>query len=335
MKKNIFRIAALLMAGSLLVLACKKTDTPSNNGNNNNQEQNNGENNGENNGNNQEENKVEPVAIKLDASFSDWDAITEEVAKKNEYVAMYKSSDADDPIQVLKISSDQDKVYFFIEFNSDGLPQNASCSEWGDSMNGTPELGYKTPDAAHPDDDTFRETVFLFIDPDGDDKTGFYTFEGEDGNPTIGDMGCEMGVCWFAFFNYETKKVSMAWNQNNVGPTKLCKAESGEVIGDPFGTYDYTGTFFLSWPDSGEEAAWPLWGWLNFDDSGNGDNIAPSKDNWFPGVAEGTVAKLEFAVEKKDITNLKDEDEEYCIGITVQWGSVEQHVGPLRATYAQ
>lgn len=333
MKKNIFRIAALLMAASLLVIACKKNAAENNGGNNNNQEQNNGNENG--NENEQKEESAKPVPIKLDGAFADWDAITEEVAKKNEFVAMGKGTDADDPIQVMKITSDQDKVYFYIEFNSEGLPQNASCSEWGDSWNGTPELGYKTPDAAHPDDDTFRETVYLFIDPDGDDKTGFYPFEGDDGEPTIKDLGCEMGVCWFAFFNYETKKVSMAWNQNNVGPYMLCNEDGGAAVGDPYGTYDYTGTFFLSWPDSGEGAAWPLWGWLNYDDTGRGDNIAPSKDNWFPGVAEGTVAKLEFAVEKKDITNLKDEDEEFSCGVTVKWGSVEQNFGPLRISYAQ
>ena len=317
--KKIFRLVALVMAGSLLFIACGKDDPKKPVGPNG----------GE--GGEGGKDKVEAPAIVLDGAFADWDAITEDVAKNNEYAAFYKSDDVDDPIQVMKITGDADNIYFYVEWNSAALPQNASCSEWGDSWNGTPEAGYKTP--SNPDDDTFRETVYLFIDPDGNDRTGFYTFDDGEGEPTIPGLGCEMGVCWFAFFNYETKKVSMAWNQNNIGPYMLCNEESGAAVGDPYGVYDYNGTFFLTWPDAGADAAWPLWGWLNYDGTGRGDNIAPSKTNWFPAEAVGTVAKLEFAVEKKDITNLPDEAEEIAVGIEVKWGSYDQPVGPLRISY--
>lgn len=321
MKKNIFRFVAIVMAGACLCIACGEKDGPQKpvgpNGD----------------GGDGGKTEANAPAITLDAQFADWDAVTAEVAKDNEYAAVYTSEDVDDPIQVMKITNDADNVYFYIEWNSAGLPQNASCSEWGDSWNGTPELGYKTPDADHPDDDTFRETVFLFLDPDGNDRTGFYTFDNGEGEPDIPGLGCEMGVCWFAFYNYETKKVSMAWNQNNVGPNQLCEAADGAIVGDPYGVYDYNGTFFLSWPDDGADAAWPLWGWLNYDGTGRGDNIAPGQTNWFPAEAVGTVAKLEFAVEKKEIVNLPDDAEELAVGIIVRWGSVDQCVGPLRISY--
>ena len=322
--KKIFRLAALVMAGSLLFMACGKDDPkkpvgPNGDGGD---------------GGNKEANAP---AITHDGQFADWDAVTAEVAKDNDYAAVYTSTDADDPIQVMKITNDADNVYFYIEWNTAGLPQNASCSEWGDSWNGTPELGYTNPDAAHPDDDTFRETVFLFIDPDGNDRTGFYTFNDGEDEPTIPGLGCEMGVCWFAFYNYETKKVSMAWNQNNIGPymtgTVEYNADGERTNYITNGVYDYNGTFFLDWPDEGENAALPLWGWLNDANDGAGDNIAPSKTNWFPAEAVGTVAKLEFAVEKKDITKLPDDAEELAVGIEVKWGTIDQPVGPLRISY--
>lgn len=325
--KKLFRLVALVMAGSLILVACNKdNDNKGGKGGKDDKDK--------------TEHKGSAPKITLDGQFADWDAITEANVKDNDFTAFYKSSDADDPIQVMKLTGDENNVYFYIEWNAAGLPQNASCSEWGDSWNGTPEAGYKTPDANHPDDDTFRETVFLFIDPDGNDRTGFYTFEGDtEGEPAIPGLGCEMGVCWFAFYNYETKKVSMAWNQNNVGPWMtgtVTYNEDGERIAyNETGKYDYNGTFFLSWPDSGDDAALPLWGWLNDANDGAGDNIAPRKDNWFPAAAEGTKAKLEFAVEKRDITNLPDDAEEIAVGITVKWGSVEQNVGPLTVSYVE
>lgn len=321
--KKLFRLVALVMAGSLIFVACGKDN-----------ENKGGKDNKDNKGNTEQ--KGSAPEITLDGAFADWDAITEANVKDNDFTDFAKSTDADDPIQVMKMTCDEDNIYFYIEWNTAGLPQNASCSEWGDSWNGTPEGGYSTPDANHPDDDTFRETVFFYIDPDGNDRTGFYTFEGDtEGEPAIPGLGCEMGVCWFAFYNYETKKVCMAWNQNNVGPYMLCLSESGAAVGDPYGVYDYNGTFFLSWPDSGQDAAWPLWGWLNYDGTGRGDNLAPRKDNWFPAAADGTKAKLEFAVEKRDITNLPDDAEEIAVGIQVKWGSVEQCVGPLRISYVE
>ena len=322
MKKNIFRFVTLVMAGALLFASCDQKDDPK-----------------KDRPQERDDKTGTLVPITLDGQFEDWDAITVENAKDNLFADIATSSVADDPIQVMKITADKDKIYFYIQWNSEGLPQNASCSEWGDSEHGTPEKGYEKPDADHPDDDSFRETVYLFIDPDGNDRTGFYTSEGDDeGEPAIPGLGCEMGVCWFAFYNYESKKVSMAWNQNNVGPWMTGteeRDEDGKFIGfNETGPFDYNGKIFMKdWPDSGENAALPLWGWLNYDDTGRGDNIAPSKANWFPAEAEGTVAKLEFAVEKKDITNLPADAEEFGCGIIVSWGAVEQCVGPLRLTY--
>ena len=246
---------------------------------------------------------------------------------------MFKGG-ADDAIQMVKMTSDADNLYFYVEFSVDCLPQNETCTEWGNSWDGTPELGYG--DGAKEGDDKFREVFRIYLDPDGDDKTGFYTQEGDvEGEPAISDLGCEMCGEWFCFFKPSTKLLSMAWNQTCIGPDQLCTASGGAIQGDPYGTYDYSGTIYQSWPDDGENAAWPLWGWQNYDGSGRGDNIFPNKTNWKPAAASGTVAKVEFALEKKDITNLKDEDEELACGFIYMWGGNDQYVGPLRIQYSE
>lgn len=335
MKKNLFRFVALLMAGSLLVFACNKPSQ--NSGKNNGQENNGGDNSGNNGGNNGEESDAKPLPIKLDGSFSDWDAITEDVAKNNEYVDFYKG-EAEDPIQVFKVASDADNVYFYIEYLADLLPQNEVCSTWGDSYNGTPELGYKAENCGE-NDDAFREVMHLFIDPDGNDRTGFYTFQSEEeGNedPAIPDLGCEMCAQFFMFFKPSTGLASVAWEQTLVGPDHMGKHDgTGLPVGDPTGPYDYNGTFCQSWPDANDEAAIPVWGWQNPDNSGKGDNDCPRPENWKPAKAENGIAKVEFSLAKGDITNLKDEDEEFACGIIFNWGGSYQATSALRITYAE
>lgn len=332
MKKNIFRIAAMVMAGSLLLLACNKNTAANGGGNKQNQNENGGENGNGGGG----EDAAKPLPIVLDGQFADWDAITEEVAKKNEYVDM-KKGEADDPIQVFKIASDADNVYFYIEYLADLLPQNEGCSTWGDSYNGTPELGYKNP--VNEGDETFREVMHLFIDPDGSDKTGFYTFQSqEEGNedPAIPDLGCEMCAQFFMFLKPSTGLPSVAWEQTLIGPTVLGAHDgTGLPVGDPTGPYDYNGTFCQSWPDAKEEAAIPVWGWQNPDNSGKGDNDCPRPENWKPAAAANGIAKVEFSLEKGSIVNLKDEDEEFACGIIFDWGGSYQAIGTLRISYAQ
>ena len=321
--KKIFRFATLLMIGSFVLAACNKpSDDPNKPDDPNNPDP--------------EEQTVSPFKIALDGAFADWDAITEDEAKKSDF-ADVKKGGSDDPIQVMKITSDADNVYFYMEFKHEYLPNNDLCSEWGNSWDGTPELGYKADDGVN---DAFREVIHLFIDPDGNDKTGFLTLAGDvEGEPAIPDLGCEMCSDWFFFYKPSTKKVCMAWNQTNIGPYM-----TGSVVYDAdgkrtdyivTGQYDYTGTLYQSWPDSGDDAALPLWGWQNDAADGKGDNIAPGKDFWKPAVAEGAIAKLEFAIEKKELVNLKDEDEEFACGIMYTWGGYDQNIGPLRITYSE
>ena len=229
MKKSIFRVAALLMAGSLLALSCNKTDDPGNKpggDDNTNTEQPGGD------------DGVKPMEINLDGSFADWDAITEDVADKNEYVDMKKGG-SDDPIQVFKIANDADFVYFYIEYLADHLPQNDAYGTWGNSYDEDAfdaELG--------PDDQPFREVMHLFIDPDANESTGFYTFADEDGeDPAIPGLGCEMCAQFFMFFKPSTGLASVAWEQTIVGPTKTGKVgDDDQVDGNYTGDYNYNGT---------------------------------------------------------------------------------------------
>ncbi|MBR4809545.1 MAG: hypothetical protein IK031_04625 [Bacteroidales bacterium] len=315
--KKIFRFAAVLFLGALVAVACEDKPTPDDPKDNPDDPKDN------------PEVTVSPYKIALDASFSDWDAIT----KKDDFADVYKGA-SDDPIQTFKITSDADNIYFYIEFLADALPQNDICSEWGDSYNGTPELGYKATDGIN---DAFREVVHLFIDPDGNDRTGFYTFESEEeeGEPAIKDLGCEMCAQFFMFFKPSTKLVSVAWEQTLVGPNKMGKHDgTGLPVGDPTGDYDYNGTFCQSWPDAADEAAIPVWGWQNPDNSGKGDNDCPRKENWKPAPAQNGIAKVEFSLEKKDMTNLKDEDEELACGIIFDWGGSYQATSALRISYS-
>ena len=325
MKKSIFRVAALLMAGSLLALSCNKTDDPGNKpggDDNTNTEQPGGD------------DGVKPMEINLDGSFADWDAITEDVADKNDYVDMKKGG-SDDPIQVFKIANDADFVYFYIEYLADPLPQNDAYGTWGNSYDEDAfdaELG--------PDDQPFREVMHLFIDPDANESTGFYTFADEDGeDPAIPGLGCEMCAQFFMFFKPSTGLASVAWEQTIVGPTKTGKVgDDDQVDGNYTGDYNYNGTFCQEWPDSGDEAAFPLWGWQNPDQSGKGDNDCPHPENWKPGKLQGNIAKVEFALDKTEIVNLKDSDTELACGIIIDWVKYDgyyQAIGPLRITYAK
>ena len=322
MKKSIFRIAALLMAGSLLAVACNDNDKPNKPGD----KTDNGD--GE---------SANPVEIVLDGSFADWDAITEKVAADNEYVDMAKGTSKEDPIQVIKITNDKDRIYFYIEFQADLLPQNEACGTWGSSY---------TEDALDvdygDDDETFREVMHLFIDPDASAKTGFYTFESEDGGPAIPELGCEMCAQFFMYFKPSTGLVSVAFEQTLVGPTKVgAVGDNDQVDAAGYtGDFDYNGTICQDeWPDSGDQAAFPLWGWQNFDDSGTGDNDCPRPYNWKPAKVEASgIAKVEFALEKDDIVNLKDSDEQFACGIIYDWDDrdlIYQAIGPLSIFYVK
>ena len=309
------------MLGSVIAVSCNKDPNKPNKPNG-----------GDDNGNGDK--IVNPVKIALDGAFTDWDAVTEASVKENVCIDMKKGA-SDDPIQVLKISNDADYVYFYIEFLAELLPQNETCTTWGDSYNGTPELGYD-PRGAQEGDDTFREVMHLFIDPDGNDRTGFYPFKGDDDEPCIADLGCENCAQFFMFFKPSTKLVSVAWEQTLVGPTYLSAHDgTGLPTGEKLGEYDYNGTFCQEWPDASTEAAVPVWGWQNPDNSGKGDNDMPRPENWKPAPAQGAIAKVEFAVAKGDLTNLPDDAEEFACGIYFNWGGSEQSIGPLRISYSE
>ncbi|MBP5558893.1 MAG: hypothetical protein J6X71_03915 [Bacteroidales bacterium] len=325
--KKIFRFAAVMFIGALVAVACDPNNKP-------------GPDPGKDPGKDDpdkdkpEEVTVSPYKIALDGAFSDWDAITEEAAKSSPFAAVAKGA-ADEAIRLVKMTSDANNIYFYVEFSVDCLPQNETCTEWGNSWDGTPEKGYQ--DGAKEGDDKFREVFRIYLDPDGDDKTGFYTQEGDvEGEPAITDLGCEMCGEWFCFFKPSTKLLSMAWNQTCVGPTEMGAHDGGGgYVGEATGPYDYNGTIYQSWPDAADAAARPVWGWQNYDGSGRGDNIFPNQTNWKPAVSDGTVAKVEFALEKKDVTNLKDEDEEMACGFIYMWGGFDQYLGPIRIQYSE
>lgn len=308
--------------GALVVVACKKTPKPQPVGPDDPDDP--------------TEQKVNDIKITLDGSFSDWDAITAEVAKKNEFVDM-KAGASDDPIQMFKVSSDADNIYFYIEFLADLLPQNDICSTWGDSYMGTPEGGYKNnTDGVN---DNFREVMHLFMDPDGNGNTGFLTFAGEDGEEAaIPELGCESCAQFFMFYKPSTKLVSVAWEQTIIGPTNVGNVGDNDQVDAAgyTGPYDYNGTLCQSWPDSGAEAAFPLWGWQNPDNSGKGDNDCPVPADWKPGkVAANGIAKVEFALMKDNIVNFNDGDEEFSCGIIFDWGESYQKIGPLTVSYVK
>ena len=321
MKISIVRIAALMMAASLLVISCKKP--ADNNGDNNN--------NNEENGDVNEENGAKPLTIALDGTFSDWDALTEAVAKENEY-ADIANGGSDDPIKVFKVASDADNIYFYLEFQADLLPQNESSGTWGSSYSEDTRI-------VGDDDDDYREVMHLFIDPDNDTRTGFFTFrDPESGDPALPSLGCEMCAQFFMYFKPSTGLVSVAFEQTLVGPTKTgTPGDDDMVSGSYTGDFDYNGTVCQEdWPDSGDEAAFPLWGWQNPDNSGKGDNDCPVPADWKPGkVAANGIAKVEFALMKDNIVNFNDGDEEFSCGIIFDWGESYQKIGPLTVSYVK
>ena len=276
------------------------------------------------------------IEISIDGNFADWDAITEAVASENEYADMLKGG-SDDPIQVMKIASDPDNIYFYFEFLAELLPQNEACSTWGSSY---------TEDALDvemgDDDESFREVMHLFIDPDSNGKTGFLTFADpdDDTEAAIPDLGSEMCAQFFMYFKPSTGEVCVAFEQTLIGPTKVGPVgENDQVDGDYTGDYDYNGTFCQDWPDSGDDAAFPLWGWQNFDDSGTGDNDCPRPNNWKSGKLDGSgIVKVEFSLDKEDIINLKPSDEELACGVIFDWDDREpiyQALGILSVSYAK
>lgn len=303
MTKTILRFAALLALGSLIAISCEK-------------DPNNGNKNGKDNGNTGVQAKS-TVAISIDGKFDDWDKITDESVAKDPCLAIVKAGSQDETIQVIKTNSDAKNVYFYAEMLIDGLPQNAICSEWGDSYNGTPEKGYKGDGG---DNDKFGDVFNVFFDPDGNEKTGFYTYADGD-EPAIPGLGCEQCSQINFFWNYQTKKLCVAWNQTNVGPET--------VDGAP---YDYNGDFFQQAEWNGDGAV-PQWGWQNFAGDGKGDNIAPKPEN-ISSAASGGIVRVEFAIEKSDIVNLEDDAVKYAWGVCYRFGE-SQDIGPIRAQYSE
>lgn len=324
MKKSIVRMAALMMAGSLLLMACQKNPTPNKPNEENNQ------------GNEEEkpsggDEGAKPLEIALDGSFADWDAITDAVAAKNEYVSVANGG-SDDPIKVFKVAATEGAINFYLEFRADLLPQNESSGTWGSSNSEDTRI-------VGEDDDDYREVMHLFIDPDSDKNTGFYTFaDPETGDPAIPDLGCEMCAQFFMYFKPSTGLVSVAFEQTLIGPTKTgAVGENDQVDGSYTGNFDYNGTICQDdWPDEGDNAAFPLWGWQNPDDSGTGDNDCPRPENWKPAKVEGSgIAKVEFCVLKDDIVNLGKDDEEFSCGIIFDWSETYQKIGSLSVSYVK
>lgn len=302
--KRFFHFASIIMLASLAA-ACGKD--------------NGGKNNGKNNGNgNEGVSGKSSIAITIDGKFDDWDKITAETAAKDDFVAIVKADDPEATIQVIKTNSDTKNVYFYAEMLVDGLPQNAICSEWGDSYNGTPEKGYKGDGA---DNDKFGDVFNLFFDPDGNEKTGFYTYANDEGEAAIPGLGCEQCSQINFFWNYQTNKLCVAWNQTNIGPET--------IGGEP---YNYDGDFFQQSEWNADDAV-PQWGWQNFAGDGKGDNIAPKPEN-IASAANGGIVKVEFAIEKSDIVNLEDDAVKYAWGVCYRFGD-PQDIGPIAAQYSE
>ncbi|MBR1869493.1 MAG: hypothetical protein IJ799_05440, partial [Bacteroidales bacterium] len=261
---------------------------------------------------------VEVVSVEIDGDFSDWDAITEELAAKDNTVAILKADDSKAPIQLAKTTSDASNVYFYFEMLLSELPQSAICAEWGDSWNGA--AGFNGDE----NNDAVGENFNLFFDPDGDASTGFLTYSktvDEDLVPAIAGLGCEMNAQNRFFFNRVTQKLGVAWNQTNIGPTQ-------KQVGDEVVAFDYTGTYFQG---SDRNGGIPAYGWQNANNDGTGDNLAPKPEN-IDSKLDGKIVKIEFAFEKADIVNLKGSDKEYAFGVCWRKGA-GQDFGPIRAQY--
>ena len=309
MKRNIFRFVALLMVGCLLAFACGKE--------NNTHKKDNGK-------GGKAGNTTSDIKITIDGKFADWDALTPEVDEKDDFVSMVKGS-AGEAIAVIKAASDDYNLYFYAEILIEALPQNAICTEWGDSWNGTPEKGYKGDGG---DNEKFSEDFCIFIDPDNNDATGFYTYKANDADePAIPGLGCEQCSQEFFFFNYEENKLCCAWNQTNIGPATITNAE-GEVV-----PYDYNGTYFQE-ADWNADGTTPQYGWQNYLGDGAGDNIAPRPEN-IKSIVDGLYVKVEFAIELSEIVNLEDDAEEYAWGVCYRFGDWNQDIGPVSAKYVK
>lgn len=305
MKKTFIRFAVIIL-GALVVCACTKDpkndpDDPNKN-------------------NGGEEEVKCSVQIAIDGNFSDWDQVTAEAAGKDDCLALLKAMSADEPVQMIKTASDKYNVYFYAEILVEALPQTSICGEWGDSWNGV--TGYKGDE----DNDRVCEVFSLFFDPDGDVKTGFYTYADGEGEPAIPGLGCEQCSQEFFFFNPVTRQIGVAWNQTNIGPATVKDANGNDV------PYDYNGDFFQQ-DEWNAEGTVPRWGWQNTG-NGEGDNIAPKPEN-FKAATVGTKVFVEFAIEKSDIVNLEDSAKEYAWGVCYRWTTdYSSDIGPVRAAYS-
>lgn len=318
--KKIFRFAMLVMLGAAIAVACE--DKPETKPVDNDKEQ-------EGDKDKEKDTDAKALPIAIDGEFADWDAITAEVAKANDFADVWTvpADETDPAITVLKCSSDGENVYFYAEIKVEALPQNNICKEWGDSYKGclfnNGKEGYGGEKGDADNDDIGDPNFNLFFDPDGNADTGFYTYAADEDTPAIPGLGCEM--CAQNIFFMCGDKFSIAWNQTNIGPTKY-------LVDGNEADYDYNGTFFqeADWNASGTVLQY---GWQNCNNDGAGDNVAPTPDNIKAVVANG-IAKVEFAIEKGELVNLSDEDTNYAWGVCYRFGDYEQDCGPLKADYA-
>lgn len=328
MKKNIFRIAILLMAGSMLAMACQQKTNPNKPGKDDGKEEG--------------ENSVKPVEIAIDGEFADWDLITEESAKTNEYIAIAKG-ETGSPIKVIKASSDAESVYIYAEVEKASLAHSGICGEFGSSMDGVEGFhGDATNDPVSEGEIAFN----LFFDPDANVETGFYTYVDEEENPLIPGLGCEQASQNLFFWNTNTNKVGCAWSQTNVGPVKY-----RENADSPWLDYDYNGDYFqqdnwdsenifhrYGWQNDGYSAAGVL---IPDGANGTGDNIAPAKGNLNSKLV-GDIVYIEFSIDKADLVNWQSSFTEYAWGVC--YNAVEKDdagdisytlwsIGPVQASY--
>ena len=335
MKKNIFRIAALLMAGSLLVLACKKSVTPADSEKDQKEDQKEEEKKDE---GGEEGSKIGVITI--DGDFADWDLITEASAAENDYIDIAKGASGS-PIKVIKASSDAENVYIYAEVEKTSLAHSSICGEWGSSMDGVDGFhGDETNDAVSEEDIAFN----LFFDPDANAKTGFFTYVDDEEKPIIPELGCEMAAQNLFFFNVKTGKLGCAWSQTNVGPVK-------EKVDGEWVDYDYNGDYFQqdNW-DS--ETIFHRYGWQNDGYSapeveieggadGTGDNIAPAQGD-LESKVDGNIVYIEFSIAKEKLVNWSSSFDNYAWGVC--YNAVESDgagnleytmwaIGPVKAAY--
>lgn len=332
MKKNIFRIAALLMAGSLLIVACNKNDKPTPDPKPDDEQKPDDQ--------KPEDDKVKPVEIAIDGNFADWDLITEAEAAKNEYIGIAKGA-AGSPIKVIKASSDAENVYIYAEVEKASLAHSSICGEWGSSMDGVEGFrGDASNDPVSEGDIAFN----LFFDPDAKVSTGFFTYVDEEENPLLPTLGCEMVAQNLFFLNLNTGKVGCAWSQTNVGPVK-------ERVDGTWVDYDYNGDYFqqANW-DSAD--IFHRYGWQNDGYSapdvlidggadGTGDNVAPAQGDLNSKV-DGDMVYIEFSISLDELVNYQKSFDEYSWGVCYNAvvkddsGNIDHEmwaIGPVTASY--